>query len=40
MIPDKNEWIKALEERHGKELQNKNGILIAGNTTKESNKGE
>lgn len=23
MIPDKNEWIKALEERHGKELQNK-----------------
>lgn len=23
MIPYKNEWIKALEERHGKELQNK-----------------
>jgi len=23
MIPDKNEWIKALEERHGKKLQNK-----------------
>ena len=23
MIPDKNEWIKALEKRHGKELQNK-----------------
>ncbi len=23
MIPDKSEWIKALEERHGKELQNK-----------------
>ncbi len=23
MIPDKNEWIKALEERHGKELQDK-----------------
>ena len=23
MIPNKNEWIKALEERHGKELQNK-----------------
>jgi len=23
MIPDKNEWIKALEERHGKDLQNK-----------------
>lgn len=23
MIPDKNEWIKALEDRHGKELQNK-----------------
>ena len=23
MIPEKNEWIKALEERHGKELQNK-----------------
>ena len=23
MIPDKIEWIKALEERHGKELQNK-----------------
>jgi sulfur carrier protein ThiS adenylyltransferase len=23
VIPDKNEWIKALEERHGKELQNK-----------------
>ena len=22
MIPDKNEWIKALEERHGKDLQN------------------
>jgi len=23
MIPEKNEWMKALEERHGKELQNK-----------------
>ena len=23
MIPDKNQWIKALEERHGKELQDK-----------------
>ena len=23
MIPDKNEWIKALEERHGKELHSK-----------------
>ena len=23
MIPEKKEWIKALEERHGKELQNK-----------------
>ena len=23
MIPDKNAWIKALEERHGEELQNK-----------------
>ena len=23
MIPDKTEWMKALEERHGKELQNK-----------------
>lgn len=23
MIPDKNEWIKALQERHGKELQDK-----------------
>ena len=23
MIPDRNEWIKALEERHGKELQDK-----------------
>ena len=23
MIPDKNEWIKALEERHGKQLQEK-----------------
>ena len=23
MIPDKNEWVKALEERHGKRLQNK-----------------
>jgi len=23
MIPDKNEWIKALEERHGRKLQNK-----------------
>ena len=23
MIPDKIEWIKILEERHGKELQNK-----------------
>ncbi len=23
MVPDKNEWIKALKERHGKELQNK-----------------
>ena len=23
MTPNKNEWIKALEERHGKELQNK-----------------
>ena len=23
MIPDKNEWVKALEKRHGKELQNK-----------------
>ena len=23
MIPDKNEWIRVLEERHGRELQNK-----------------
>ena len=23
MIPEKKEWIKALEERHGKDLQNK-----------------
>lgn len=23
MVPDKSEWIKALEERHGKEVQNK-----------------
>lgn len=23
MIPDKSQWVKALEERHGKELQNK-----------------
>ena len=23
MIPDKSEWVKALEERHGKELQDK-----------------
>ena len=23
MMPEKNEWIKALQERHGKELQNK-----------------
>ena len=27
MIPQKNEWTKALEERHGKELQNK--ILLS-----------
>ena len=33
MIPDKNEWIKALEERHGKELQDKissKAVLICG----------